>query len=87
MGGKELFWFGGALGFLLLVPGILGWGKEGHYAICKIAEVSISIINSYRLLIFLMLVDSGMYNVFEYFRIESTYKSSFGICQHVGYRL
>ena len=29
--------------FLLLIPGILGWGKEGHYAICKIAEVSISI--------------------------------------------
>ncbi|KAF3451550.1 hypothetical protein FNV43_RR07645 [Rhamnella rubrinervis] len=24
--------------FLLLIPGILGWGKEGHYAICKIAE-------------------------------------------------
>jgi uncharacterized membrane protein len=46
MGRKELFWFGGALCFLLLVPGILGWGKEGHYAICKIAEVSISIINS-----------------------------------------
>ncbi|POO03671.1 S1/P1 nuclease [Trema orientale] len=24
--------------FLLLIPGILGWGEEGHYATCKIAE-------------------------------------------------
>jgi hypothetical protein len=24
---------------LLLLPGIFGWGKEGHYAICKIAQV------------------------------------------------
>ncbi|XP_024018900.1 endonuclease 4 isoform X2 [Morus notabilis] len=24
--------------FLVLIPGILGWGKEGHYATCKIAE-------------------------------------------------
>lgn len=24
---------------LLLFPGIFGWGKEGHYAICKIAQV------------------------------------------------
>ncbi|GMN50888.1 hypothetical protein TIFTF001_020052 [Ficus carica] len=24
--------------FLVLVPGILGWGKEGHYTACKIAE-------------------------------------------------
>lgn len=42
MGGSELLWLGRALGFLLLIPGILGWGKEGHYAVCKIAEVSIS---------------------------------------------
>uniref|UniRef100_A0A7N2LQP7 Aspergillus nuclease S1 n=1 Tax=Quercus lobata TaxID=97700 RepID=A0A7N2LQP7_QUELO len=38
MGGSELVWVGRSLGFLLLIPGILGWGKEGHYAICKIAE-------------------------------------------------
>ena len=25
---------------LLLVPGIMGWGDEGHYATCKIAQVS-----------------------------------------------
>ncbi|XP_062087329.1 endonuclease 4-like [Humulus lupulus] len=24
--------------FLVLIPGILGWGPEGHYATCKIAE-------------------------------------------------
>ncbi|XP_050287022.1 endonuclease 4-like isoform X3 [Quercus robur] len=38
MGGSELVWVMRSLGFLLLMPGILGWGKEGHYAICKIAE-------------------------------------------------
>ncbi|KAF3976455.1 hypothetical protein CMV_000366 [Castanea mollissima] len=38
MGGSELVWVSRSLGFLLLIPGILGWGKEGHYAICKIAE-------------------------------------------------
>ncbi|KAG2689808.1 hypothetical protein I3760_09G156700 [Carya illinoinensis] len=38
MGRSELLWTGTALGFLLFVPGILGWGKEGHYAVCKIAE-------------------------------------------------
>lgn len=38
MGGYGLWWTGTVLGFLVLVPGILGWGKEGHYAICKIAE-------------------------------------------------
>ncbi|XP_015887062.1 endonuclease 4 isoform X2 [Ziziphus jujuba] len=32
------WWIGRALFFLLMVPGILAWGKEGHYAICKIAE-------------------------------------------------
>ncbi|KAK4589971.1 hypothetical protein RGQ29_020514 [Quercus rubra] len=37
MGGSELVWVR-SLGFLLLMPGILGWGMEGHYAICKIAE-------------------------------------------------
>nr|XP_023913358.1 endonuclease 4-like isoform X1 [Quercus suber] len=38
MGGSELVWVRRSLGILLLMPGILGWGKEGHYAICKIAE-------------------------------------------------
>ena len=28
-----------ALVLLQLIPGILSWGKEGHYAVCKIAEV------------------------------------------------
>jgi hypothetical protein len=55
MGRKKLFWIGRALGFLLLIPGILGWGKEGHYAVCKIAEVSISVINSKRLFNFFFL--------------------------------
>ncbi|CAK9176806.1 unnamed protein product [Ilex paraguariensis] len=36
--GFDLCWIGRALVFLLLIPRILGWGKEGHYAICKIAE-------------------------------------------------
>ncbi|WJZ96321.1 hypothetical protein VitviT2T_015016 [Vitis vinifera] len=27
-----------ALVLLQLIPGILSWGKEGHYAVCKIAE-------------------------------------------------
>ncbi|KAK3004235.1 hypothetical protein RJ639_020213 [Escallonia herrerae] len=38
MGGFDLSLTGTALVVLLLVPGILGWGKEGHYATCKIAE-------------------------------------------------
>lgn len=25
---------------LLLVPEIFAWGKEGHYVICKIAQVN-----------------------------------------------
>ncbi|KAK6932499.1 S1/P1 nuclease [Dillenia turbinata] len=29
---------GRAIVVLQLIPGILGWGKEGHYATCKIAE-------------------------------------------------
>ncbi|KAG6603716.1 Endonuclease 4, partial [Cucurbita argyrosperma subsp. sororia] len=38
MGQSELCLIAKAFAFLLLVPGILGWGKEGHYLICKIAE-------------------------------------------------
>ncbi|KAK3028520.1 hypothetical protein RJ639_038588 [Escallonia herrerae] len=38
MGRFDLSLTGTALVVLLLVPGILGWGKEGHYATCKIAE-------------------------------------------------
>ncbi|XP_059623277.1 endonuclease 4 [Cornus florida] len=35
---NELFWIGRALVLLQLIPGILGWGKQGHFAVCKIAE-------------------------------------------------
>ncbi|CAL5411174.1 unnamed protein product [Camellia sinensis] len=38
MGGFEVLWIGRVILLLQLVPGILGWGKEGHYTICKIAE-------------------------------------------------
>ncbi|CAL5344910.1 unnamed protein product [Camellia sinensis] len=38
MGGFEILWIGRVILLLQLVPGILGWGKEGHYTICKIAE-------------------------------------------------
>lgn len=38
MVGLERWWIRGAIIMLLLAPGILGWGKEGHYATCKIAE-------------------------------------------------
>ncbi|KAI3986794.1 hypothetical protein MKX01_039768 [Papaver californicum] len=33
---STFFFFGTA--FVLLLPGVIGWGKEGHYAVCKIAE-------------------------------------------------
>ncbi|XP_026410677.1 endonuclease 4-like isoform X1 [Papaver somniferum] len=36
--GSRFFFFGTTFLLLQLLPGILGWGKEGHYAICKIAE-------------------------------------------------
>ncbi|XP_050212338.1 endonuclease 4-like isoform X2 [Mercurialis annua] len=36
--GYRLLWIGRILVILQLVTGILGWGKEGHYATCKIAE-------------------------------------------------
>lgn len=35
---SELLWMGNALVLLHLFPGILAWGKDGHYAVCKIAE-------------------------------------------------
>ncbi|XP_047332170.1 endonuclease 4-like isoform X2 [Impatiens glandulifera] len=40
MGRSEFLWAGRVILLLLLqlIPGILGWGKEGHYATCKIAE-------------------------------------------------
>ncbi|OAY24743.1 endonuclease 4 isoform X2 [Manihot esculenta] len=37
-GGSGLWWVGRVLVLVQLVTGILGWGKEGHYAVCKIAE-------------------------------------------------
>ncbi|MCD7467682.1 hypothetical protein HAX54_005247 [Datura stramonium] len=38
MGVFELRWFVRVSVVLMMVPKILGWGKEGHYVICKIAE-------------------------------------------------
>ncbi|XP_021295222.1 endonuclease 4-like isoform X1 [Herrania umbratica] len=38
MGWHELLWIGRVLVLMLLVHGVIGWGKEGHYAVCKIAE-------------------------------------------------
>ncbi|XP_059292448.1 endonuclease 4-like isoform X2 [Lycium ferocissimum] len=38
MGGFELKWFVRVVVVLMMVPNILGWGKDGHYVICKIAE-------------------------------------------------
>ncbi|KAI3986795.1 hypothetical protein MKX01_039769 [Papaver californicum] len=35
---SRFFCFGATFLLLQLLPGILGWGKEGQYAICKIAE-------------------------------------------------
>lgn len=41
MNGLKLWWIKGTIAILLLlIPGNLGWGKEGHYATCKIAEVN-----------------------------------------------
>jgi hypothetical protein len=42
MGGSELLWIGKVILLLQLIPGILGWGKDGHYTICKIAQVYLS---------------------------------------------
>lgn len=38
MDGSGLMWIWRALILLQLVNGVLGWGKEGHFAICRIAE-------------------------------------------------
>ncbi|XP_044496226.1 endonuclease 4-like [Mangifera indica] len=38
MSGSGLLWMGRALILLQLFNGVLGWGKEGHYVVCKIAE-------------------------------------------------
>lgn len=38
MGVSGLLWAVRLLVLLQFVTGILGWGKEGHYATCKIAE-------------------------------------------------
>ena len=43
MHGLGLWLTGRGLVFLLVIPGILGWGPEGHYTTCKIAEVSMSL--------------------------------------------
>ncbi|KAK4491680.1 hypothetical protein RD792_002446 [Penstemon davidsonii] len=34
----ELWWFGRLMVVMLIIPKTLGWGKEGHYIVCKIAE-------------------------------------------------
>lgn len=39
MGRSWLLWMGRVLVLLQLVHGVFGWGKDGHYTICKIAEV------------------------------------------------
>ena len=39
MGWHELLWIGRVLVLIQLVHGVVGWGKDGHYAVCKIAEV------------------------------------------------
>ncbi|XP_022724260.1 endonuclease 4-like isoform X2 [Durio zibethinus] len=38
MGWLELLWIGRVLVLMQLVHGVAGWGKDGHYAVCKIAE-------------------------------------------------
>ncbi|XWS12718.1 hypothetical protein CRYUN_Cryun37aG0114300 [Craigia yunnanensis] len=38
MGWHELLWIGRVLVLMQLVHGVVGWGKDGHYAVCKIAE-------------------------------------------------
>ncbi|XP_071689650.1 endonuclease 4-like [Rutidosis leptorrhynchoides] len=43
MSGFKLWWIKGTFAvLLLLIPGSLGWGKEGHYATCKIAQLFLS---------------------------------------------
>lgn len=51
MSGSGLLWMGRALILLQLFNGVLGWGKEGHYVVCKIAEVIVvSIIKKVELI-------------------------------------
>ncbi|XVF25880.1 hypothetical protein REPUB_Repub13aG0252000 [Reevesia pubescens] len=38
LGWFELLWIGKVLVLMQLVHGVVGWGKDGHFAICKIAE-------------------------------------------------
>ncbi|XP_022715969.1 endonuclease 4-like isoform X3 [Durio zibethinus] len=38
MGWHEVLWIGRILVLMQLVHGVVGWGKDGHYAVCKIAE-------------------------------------------------
>ncbi|KAL8460334.1 hypothetical protein ACS0TY_032033 [Phlomoides rotata] len=38
MGAFERWWIVGMIVFLEVIPTTHGWGKDGHYAICKIAE-------------------------------------------------
>ncbi|OMO65081.1 S1/P1 nuclease [Corchorus olitorius] len=38
MGCNGLLWIGRVLILMLLVHGVVGWGKDGHYTVCKIAE-------------------------------------------------
>ncbi|KAK8642142.1 hypothetical protein V6N13_011499 [Hibiscus sabdariffa] len=38
VGRHELLWIGRLLVLMQLVHGVVGWGKDGHYAVCKIAE-------------------------------------------------
>lgn len=33
-----------ALFVLLLIPTVLGWGKEGHYVVCKITQVTLTLL-------------------------------------------
>ncbi|PPR89067.1 hypothetical protein GOBAR_AA31622 [Gossypium barbadense] len=38
MGWHELLWVGRLLVLMQLLHGVFGWGKDGHFAVCKIAE-------------------------------------------------
>lgn len=45
MRGLDVWWMKGTFAILLVlvvIPGNLGWGKEGHYATCKIAQSFLS---------------------------------------------
>lgn len=37
---------------LMLIGGAFGWGKDGHYAVCKIAQVHIFYIFCLNLVLF-----------------------------------